>query len=274
MMSESMPVLFLSHGSPMTALGGDDLNAAWRDMIDELPHPKLILVISAHWETQIPMLTGAPHLATIHDFYGFPQQLYTLQYPAQGSPEHAQQIKALLTRQGFATGIDPTRGLDHGAWVPLRTLFPSADIPVLQLSLQAGRCARHHHALGAALAPLTHEGVLIVASGHMTHNLADYMRGAGTTGPRSQTVAFRDWVHARLLEGDRDALLDWRDLAPHADFAHPTPEHFLPLFVALGAAGPAPRVTWRAGGYVAQSLAADNYWLTPSDRDFAARAIM
>lgn len=257
----------------MTALGGDELNDAWQDMAGELPRPAVILVVSAHWETRIPMITGAASLSTIHDFYGFPEQLYALRYPAHGSPEHAQKIKALLTRQGFATGIDPTRGLDHGAWVPLRTLFPAADVPVLQLSLQAGRCARHHLALGAALAPLSHEGVLIVTSGHMTHNLADYMRGAASE-PRAQTRAFRDWVHARLLDGDRDALLDWRDLAPYADFAHPTPEHFLPLFVALGAAGPAPQVAWRAGGYVAQSLAADNYWLTPTAKESAARVNM
>lgn len=271
MMPDPQPVLFLSHGSPMTALGGDALSDAWIGMAAAMRRPAAILVVSAHWETQIPMVTGAAHLSTIHDFYGFPERLYTLRYPAPGSPELAQRIKALLTRQGFATGIDPTRGLDHGAWVPLRTLFPDADIPVLQLSLQAGRCARHHLALGAALAPLVHEGVLLVASGHMTHNLADYMRG-GAEGPRAQTRAFRDWVHARLLGGDRDVLLDWHDLAPHAAFAHPTPEHFLPLFVALGAAGPAPRVDWHAGGYVGQSLAADNYWLTPAASEVLAHA--
>lgn len=272
-MPHTLPVLFLSHGSPMTALGGDALSDAWLAMADALPRPAAVLVISAHWETQIPMVTGAAHLPTIHDFYGFPERLYALRYPAAGSPELAQKIKALLTRQGFATGIDPTRGLDHGAWVPLRTLLPDADVPVLQLSLQTGRCARHHLALGAALAPLVEEGVLIVASGHMTHNLTDYMRGGGSV-PRRETRAFRDWVHARLLAGDRDELLDWHDLAPHADFAHPTPEHFLPLFVALGAAGPAAKVGWREGGYIAQSLAADNYWLTPTTKEALVRASM
>lgn len=261
-MTDTLPALFLSHGSPMTALGGDGLSETWVTLAAELPRPEAILVVSAHWETRIPMVTGAPRLETIHDFYGFPAPLYALDYPARGNPELARRVKALLTERGFATGIDPTRGLDHGAWVPLRALFPQADIPVLQLSLQAGRCARHHHALGAALAPLSREGVLIIASGHMTHNLADYMRGSGA-GPRAETVAFRDWVHAQLLDGKLEALLDWPHLAPHAQFAHPTPEHFLPLFVALGAAGDAATVSWRQGGYVANSLAADNYWFTP-----------
>ena len=130
---------------------------------------------------------------------------------------------------------------------------------MLQLSVQPERCARHHYALGAALAPLANDNILIVASGHLTHNLGEYMRGK----PRAkETQAFRDWVHTRLLAGESEALLDWPHAAPHASFAHPTPEHFLPLFVALGAAGPEHTTEWLGGGWVADSLAADNYRFT------------
>jgi 4,5-DOPA dioxygenase extradiol len=254
------PVLFLSHGSPLTALGGDPLTQVWSELSATLNKPSAILMVSAHWTTHLPILGGAVQPETIHDFGGFPEQLYQLRYPAPGAPALAQRIKQQLSDAGIASGIDASRGLDHGAWVPLRTLFPAAEIPVLQLSLQPERGARHHVALGAALAPLARENVLIIASGHLTHNLGEYMRGK----PRAkETIAFRDWVHQRLLAGDSDELLDWPQNAPHADFAHPTPEHFLPLFVALGAAGPQHRTEWLGGGWVAEVLAADNYRFTP-----------
>jgi 4,5-DOPA dioxygenase extradiol len=171
----------------------------------------------------------------------------------------ARQVKQLLADQGMTAGIDATRGLDHGAWVPLLHLFPQADVPVLQLSVQPERCARHHFALGAALSSLVNEEVLIIASGHMTHNLAEWMRG-GSRSAHPQTVAFRDWAHHHVLAGDTEVLLDWLHAAPHAPFAHPTPEHFLPLFVALGAAGDARPRESLGGGYAGGFLAADNYW--------------
>jgi 4,5-DOPA dioxygenase extradiol len=257
----TQPVLFLSHGSPLTALGGDPLTQVWSDLSATLRRPSAILMVSAHWTTRLPILGGAAQPETIHDFGGFPEPLYQLRYPAPGAPALAQRIKQQLSDAGIASGIDASRGIDHGAWVPLRTLFPAADVPLLQLSIQPERCARHHLALGAALAPLAHEDILIVASGHLTHNLGEYLRGR----PRAEeTQAFRDWVHARLLAGDSDALLDWPQSAPHASFAHPTPEHFLPLFVALGAAGPRHTSEWLGGGWVAEVLAADNYRLTPA----------
>ena len=262
-MTHALPVLFLSHGSPMTAIEPDALGAVWEGVRERLPRPQAVLMVSAHWATRVPMISGAARPETIHDFGGFPEALYRIQYRAAGAPEVAQRVKRLLTAQGIATGIDASRGLDHGAWVPLLTLFPQADVPVLQLSVQPERCARHHFALGAALAPLADKGVLIVGSGHMTHNLGEWMRGAGRSAdPRS--VAFRDWVHARLLAGDTEALLDWAHMAPSAAFAHPTPEHFLPLFVALGAAGEVHRTESLGGGYVGGLMAADNYLLTPA----------
>lgn len=259
-MPTRQPVLFLSHGSPMTALGGDELTQAWSALAARLNRPAGILVVSAHWNTQLPILGGSPQPETIHDFGGFPDALYELRYPAPGAPALAQRIKQRLTDAGIASGIDAGRGLDHGAWVPLRTLFPAADIPVLQLSVQPERCARHHYALGTALAPLAGENILIVASGHLTHNLGEYMQMRRRGTPRAeQTVAFRDWTHARLMAGDSEALLDWPQNAPYATFAHPTTEHFLPLFVALGAAGKNHRTEWLGGGWVDNALAADNY---------------
>lgn len=265
-----LPVLFLSHGSPMTALGGDELNSVWENLAPRLRSdaglPAAILMVSAHWTTRIPMLSGASHPATMHDFGGFPDELYRLHYPAPGAPDLALRIKRLLSDNGIAAGIDASRGLDHGAWVPLRTLFPAAEVPVLQLSVQADRCARHHLALGSALAPLRDENILIVASGHMTHNLMEYMYQDGS-GPTPVARAFRDFVNDKIINGDIESLQDWPHTAPGALSAHPTPEHFLPLFVALGAAGPAYRSEWLGGGWVGESIAADNYLFT-SDQDF------
>ena len=242
----------------MTALGGDELTRTWTELAPRLGRPAAILMVSAHWGTRLPVLTGGARPETLHDFGGFPAELYQLRYPAPGEPALAQRIKQQLTDAGIAAGIDASRGLDHGAWVPLRTLFPAADIPVLQLSVQPGHCARHHYALGAALAALSRENILIIASGHMTHNLMEYMRPGGKR-PSDDSQAFRDWVHAQLMRGDGEALLDWLHAAPGAKSAHPTPEHFLPLFVALGAAGAGHSTQWLGGGGVSDALAADNY---------------
>ncbi|MBK8744197.1 class III extradiol ring-cleavage dioxygenase [Propionivibrio sp.] len=261
-MTRKQDVLFLSHGSPMTAFGGDELTQVWSALSAQLSRPAAILVVSAHWTTRLPVIGGSPLPETIHDFGGFPEALYALDYPAPGSPALAQRIRQLLSDANITAGIDASRGLDHGAWVPLRTLFPEADLPVVPLSVQPGCCARHHYALGSALAPLAGENILIVASGHLTHNLREYSRQS-TANAAPETVTFRDWVHDRLMHGDAEALFDWPHSAPHAAFAHPTPEHFLPLFVALGAAGPKHATEWLGGGWIGDSLAADNYRFTP-----------
>jgi 4,5-DOPA dioxygenase extradiol len=262
-MPGKQPILFLSHGSPLTALGGDELNQTWAELSGRLTKPSAILVVSAHWNTRLPIVSGAAQPATMHDFAGFPVELYAMQYPAPGSPALAQRIKQQLTEAGLATGIDAHRGLDHGAWVPLRALFPAADVAVLQLSVQPERCARHHYAVGTALASLAAENILIVASGHLTHNLAEYLR-PGPERPSAAAKAFRDWVHAQIMANATDRLFDWEHHAPSAKAAHPTPEHFLPLFVALGAAGEKRRVEWLGGGWVEDSLAADNYLFEPA----------
>lgn len=263
MLQAKQPILFLSHGSPMTALGGDDLSRTWSQLAGRLARPAAILMVSAHWNTRLPLVSGSAEPETIHDFGGFPAELYRIRYPAPGNPALAQRIKKQLTDAGLATGIDAGRGLDHGAWVPLRILFPSADVPVLQLSVQPERCARHHHALGAALASLSRENILVIASGHMTHNLMDFMRAGEGGGIAPDSQVFRDWVHERLMASDNESLLDWQQFAPGASHAHPTPEHLLPLFVALGAAGEQRTTEW-LGGSIDGSLAADNYLFEPA----------
>jgi 4,5-DOPA dioxygenase extradiol len=229
-----LPSVFISHGSPMHALQPGAAGEAWKALGRRLPKPRSILIASAHWETSLPMLTGAAKPQTIHDFYNFPEPLYRLRYPAPGAPELAQRALALLKDAGIGGSIDATRGLDHGAWTPLLYAYPEANVPVVQISVQPALGPRHHLQLGKALRPLTDEGVLIIGSGHMTHNLRDWSRGQGQAEPYARE--FAEWVKARLESHDFDALADYRSRSPHGVRAHPTDEHFLPLFFALGAA--------------------------------------
>jgi len=229
-----LPVLFLSHGSPMHALEAGAAGEAWAALGERLARPRALLIASAHWETNVPMLTGNARPQTIHDFFGFPEPLYRLRYPAPGEPALAARATELLKAAGFTAAIDGCRGLDHGAWAPLLHMYPNADLPVLQVSVQTPLGTRHHLALGRALAALAAEDVLLVGSGHMTHNLRD-RRLEG--GPASYVREFQAWIDTRITERDLDALADYRTRAPHAARAHPTEEHFLPLHFALGAAG-------------------------------------
>lgn len=218
----------------MHALEPGAAGEAWKALGRRLPRPRAILISSAHWETNLPMLTGNPRPETIHDFYNFPEPLYRLRYPAPGAPALAQRAQALLKEAGFTAAIDGCRGLDHGAWAPLLYAYPDAEVPVIQISLQPALGPRHHFALGKALRSLTRENILVVGSGHMTHNLRDWARGGGKPEPYARE--FAEWVKERLLGRDLEALLDYRSRAPHGVRAHPTEEHFLPLFFALGAA--------------------------------------
>jgi 4,5-DOPA dioxygenase extradiol len=232
-----LPTLFLSHGSPMHALEPGAAGAVWRALGATLPRPRAILIASAHWEAGLPTLGGAARPETIHDFFGFPEPLYAIRYAAPGAPALAQRAHELLRAAGIASAIDEARGLDHGAWSPLLHMYPAADTPVVQVSIQTALGAAHHLALGRALAPLADEGVLIIGSGHMTHNLREWLRGEFADAPAAYVREFRDWVDASIRARDFDALTAYRRQAPHAVRAHPTEEHFLPLFVALGAAG-------------------------------------
>ena len=227
--------IFISHGSPMHALEPGPAGEAWKTLAQRLPRPKSILIASAHWETTLPMLTGSGRPATIHDFYNFPEPLYRLRYPAPGAPWLAQRARTLLEEAGLGASIDGARGLDHGAWSPLLYMYPDADVPVVQISVQPPLGPRHHVALGNALQPLSSEGVLIVGSGHLTHNLRDWARGRGRPEPYARE--FQAWVFDALKNKDVAALVDYRSASPHGVRAHPTDEHLLPLFFALGAAG-------------------------------------
>jgi 4,5-DOPA dioxygenase extradiol len=229
-----LPSVFISHGSPMHALEPGAAGEAWKALGRRLGKPKAIVTASAHWETNLPMLTGNPKPETIHDFYNFPEPLYRLRYPSPGAPQLAQQAQSLLKAAGFTAAIDGCRGLDHGAWSPLLYMYPDADVPVVQLAVQPPLGTRHHLALGRALRPLADEGVLLMGSGHLTHNLRDWGRGAGPAQPYA--VNFQRWVKEKIDAHDYDSLAEYRSLSPEGARSHPTDEHFLPLFVALGAA--------------------------------------
>ncbi len=265
-----LPTLFVSHGSPMHALHAGRAGRAWSELTQRLPRPRAILVASAHWETELPMVSTSARPETIHDFGGFPPELYKLRYPAPGTPESAQRALELLKAAGLPASGNGCRGLDHGAWVPLLHMYPHADVPVAQVSVQPSLDAAHHLRLGAALAPLAHEGVLVVGSGHLTHNLQEWIAHVrrhgmqpGDTPAAPYVEEFRRWVDRALRDDDRGALAAWRERAPHALRAHPSDEHFVPLPIAFAAAGPAPRVERIDAGVDAGVLAMDAYLFWP-----------
>jgi 4,5-DOPA dioxygenase extradiol len=232
-----LPSVFVSHGAPTLPLEDVPARAFLEGLEARIGRPKAILAISAHWETAKPEVSAPAVNDTIHDFHGFPKPLYALRYPAPGSA-------ALAARVAELTGavIEPERGLDHGAWVPLMLAWPAADIPVAQLSLQTEAGPRHHLDLGRRLAPLRQEGVLVLGSGSFTHNLRELAWGGGAGAEPAWVTRFSDWVDRAIVEGRVDDLVDYRKLAPDAARNHPTEEHFLPLFVALGAGGRAERL--------------------------------
>lgn len=261
--SAAPPVLFVPHGAPSFALHPGTAGAALARFAATLPRPRAIVVVSAHWSTDEPIVGGSEWPTTIHDFHGFPPALDAIRYPAQGAPALADDIAATLVAAGFSARVDRQRGLDHGAWIPLRLLYPEADIPVVTLSLQAHRGVEHHLRLGRALAGLPAAGVLLVASGNLTHNLADFRLGWGSTETPAYVRRFADWVWQQLERGSAEALLRYRGLAPDAARAHPSEEHLLPLFVALGAAGndwQAERLYWGTDDRV---LAMDSFAFCP-----------
>lgn len=236
----TLPSLFVSHGAPNLMLG----NSPARDFLAGLSRivpqrPQAIVIVSAHWEMATPTVSAPLVNETIHDFGGFERELYSLRYPAAGSPETAQRIASLLKEAGMPVAIDRQRGLDHGAWIPLMLAWPDADIPVIQLSVQTRAGVDHHLAMGAALEALRSEGVLIIGSGSFTHDLRSYLphrHNAAAVEP-DWVSCFANWMDAALLSNDRDAVRNYRAVAPDAARNHPTEEHLLPLFVAMGAGG-------------------------------------
>lgn len=226
-----MPVLFVGHGSPMNAVEENEFTHVWEHFSDEIPTPKAILVISAHWFTKGLRVTDAARLKMVYDMYGFPEELYRLVYPAPGAPELAHRARELLGADQVK--IDNTWGLDHGAWSVLHRIYPNADIPLCQLSVDGTAPAAAQREVGLRLAPLRDEGVLILGSGNVVHNLREI--GWDTAGGYPWADEFDGYVKERILSGDYDAVVGYRNAGGSARQAVPSPDHFYPLLSVLGA---------------------------------------
>ena len=256
----SLPTLFISHGSPMLAIEESPARQFLLGLGKTLPQPTAIVVASAHWESMGGLAVSlASHPETIHDFGGFPEALFDIQYPAQGAPATAARAAELLEQAGFTVKRSVNRGLDHGVWVPLQLMYPDADIPIAQVSVRRGASPAENEQIGKALGKLRGDGVLIIGSGSLTHNLYA-VRGASIGQDVPAWVSdFGDWMHDRLETNQRESLLEYRAQAPFAVRNHPTEEHLLPLFVAMGAAGKAPKAERLHASYQYGVLAMDMY---------------
>ena len=233
-----LPTLFVSHGAPTLVIDDSPARRFLAEYGNVLGKPRAILMLSAHFEAPVATVTASAAPDTIHDFWGFPRALYDITYPAPGDPALAGRVTELLSASGIPARLDQDRGLDHGAWVPLSLMYPNADVPVVQLSIDARKGAAYHFLLGEALRPLRDEDVLIVGSGGVTHNLS-YAIGAPPDAPLVEWAAtFRDWLAHAVEDDRRDDLADYRGAAPDAIRNHPTEEHFLPLLCAMGATTP------------------------------------
>ena len=229
-----MTALFISHGAPMLAIEPGETGKLLAELGASLPRPSAILVASAHWDTQTPTVSTTSQPETIHDFGGFPKQLYEIEYPANGAPAMANKAADLLKQAGITAKIDNRRGLDHGAWVPLMLMYPEANIPVAQISIQTGQSPQAHFALGQALSELQANNVMLIASGSATHNLGDFFSAQRDAKTLDYVPLFANWLAEKIEGNDNAALLDYRHQSQYAVKAHPTEDHILPLFVALG----------------------------------------
>lgn len=236
-MTTTMPAIFLGHGNPMNALQQNAYTRAWRAIGAAVPGPRAILSVSAHWYVPGTAVTAMVAPRTIHDFGGFPRELYEVVYAAPGDPDLAGRTKDLLA--GIPVALDQQWGLDHGTWSVLRHVFPRADIPVIQLSIDATQPARFHYEAGKLLAPLRDEEILVIGSGNLVHNLHAYSWGRHVTEPFDWAVRFEAEVRRLLIAGDDSPLVDYQSLGPDAVLAIPTPDHYLPLMyiIAMRRAG-------------------------------------
>jgi 4,5-DOPA dioxygenase extradiol len=236
----TQPTLFVSHGSPMLALTRSPAQQFLQRLGAELPRPEGVVVVSAHFASREPAVVTDPHPETVYDFGGFPAELYQITYPAPGDPELAADVARLVGKAGLPVAEIAERGFDHGTWVPLSLIWPAADVPIVQLSMQPHQNAAHHLTLGRAIASLRERDVLVVGTGTMTHNLRELMTGGMKpidAAPEEWAIAFADWIADRTAAGAVEDLVHYRERAPSAVRAHPSDDHFLPFFVALGAAG-------------------------------------
>lgn len=276
--SPTLAPIFLSHGSPMTALQPGEAGRFWQRLgtvLGGASRPRAILAISAHSLAREPLLMAAERHTTVHDFGGFPAPLYQLRYDAPGAPALAAQVAGLLQAAGLPVHVSNDGGLDHGIWVPLRFVFPDADIPVLPLAFPPDWSPGRLLALGQALAPLAQQGVLVYGTGSLTHNLG-LLFGAGLRPALDapeipQSAAFRQWFDTRSAAADWPALLDYRQQAPHAALMHPTDEHLLPFYVAAGAAGAATVGVRLHGSLTYGCLAMDAYAFGPAAASLGLR---
>lgn len=251
------PALFISHGAPTFAIEPGLLGPRLSKIGERLGNVKALLVVSPHWQTQHTAIMTTPYPPTLHDYGGFPPELYRIEHPAVGHPPLATEIGQSLAETGRHIQLDHRRGLDHGAWVPLRYLDPQARIPSFQVSLRSNLDAAGAVRLGKALAPWRRQGVAIIGSGSLTHNLREFQDG--TAHEAAYTAEFRDWVRDAVVRRDLGQLTDYRRLAPHARRAHPTEEHFLPLLVAIGASFDGDSVQVIEGGTAHGVLSMESY---------------
>ncbi len=233
-----LPTLFVSHGAPTLAIDDGPAHRFLMACGQSLGKPKAILVLSAHFEAPTATVTASASPEIIYDFRGFPEALYDITYPAPGDPALAHRVGDLFSEAGIATHMDEERGLDHGAWIPLSLMYPDADIPVVQLSIDSRKGAAYHLRLGEILRPLRDEGVLIVGSGGATHNLSHAIRAPQDAPLVDWAVTFREWLAEAVEDNRRNDLANFRDVAPDAIRNHPSDEHFLPLLCAMGGAEP------------------------------------
>ncbi|BBP75730.1 MULTISPECIES: DODA-type extradiol aromatic ring-opening family dioxygenase [Pseudomonas] len=251
-----LPSLFISHGSPMLALQPGASGPALARLAAELPRPKAIVIVSAHWESQELLVSSNPHPETWHDFGGFPRELFAVQYPAPGEPQLAAEVAQRLTASGLPARLDNNRPFDHGVWVPLSLMYPQADIPVVQVSLPSRQGPALQTRVGQALRSLRDQDILLIGSGSITHNLGELDWHAGPETIEPWAKAFRDWMVDKLAADDEAALHDYRKQAPYAVRSHPSDEHLLPLYFARGAGD---RMSIAHQGFTMGALGMDIY---------------
>ena len=251
-MSDLMPAIFFGHGNPMNALLKNAYTDGWASLGSSIPLPRAVLCVSAHWYLPGTAVTASPAPRTIHDFGGFPPELYRVEYPAPGSPELAGRVRDLLAP--LPVGLDSRWGLDHGTWSVLCHVFPRADVPVVQLSIDETQPPEFHYETGRRLAPLREEGVLIVGSGNLVHNLHTYAWGGHRVEPFDWAVRFEEQARRFLLDGEDAPLVAYETLGRDAMLSVPTPEHYLPLLYVLGARRKGDAVTFPVEGFDGGSI--------------------
>lgn len=251
-MSQRMPVIFFGHGNPMNALADNEYTRAWAEIARSMPRPKAVLCVSAHWYIPGVAVTAMERPRTIHDFGGFPRELFEVEYPASGSPELANRVKELL---GGEVEVDTGRwGLDHGTWSVLVHVFPKADVPIVQLSIDETKPAEWHYEFSKKLAPLREEGVLIIGSGNFVHNLHAYAWGRHDVEAFDWAIRFEQKARELILSDNHEPLVDYESLGKDAMLSAPTPDHYLPLLYILALKRDGDAVTFPVEGFDGGSI--------------------